>query len=376
MEGLRHKIGLIRSTSPSLTQGKGVKELLGGISLGEWVYSGILIALGVLVWISVYLGFYEIYSGIQVWVLGVLAILALSVGVGLSFFLLHPVHLAIVTYFVISILAVVIFVLAGVDSFKTLIFAYIIFFAAICFGYARVKLEQRILIPFLYSRLIRRGMPVFFTGLAFTLALLYNSSPIGSGLGVPQFSREFVRVMFVPVEYIIKPLVPDFSPSMKIKDIGTLVAAEVLPSSGESTKGLRSGVGIAPRSTGDGDELPNIFGIPLPNISPEISSKIFSRIGPAISANLFSDLPEEDQEKTLIQYIHETVNEQLNAILLPYKQILSVIYLFGLFLVFKAIAMPLMWVSMGAGWIISRILMQYGVFKIKKIEVEKEELAL
>ena len=78
----------------------------------------------------------------------------------------------------------------------------------------------------------------------------------------------------------------------------------------------------------------------------------------------------------MIEFLTNLINSQISEILLPYKQFLPFVYLFGLFLVFRAIAMPIMWISMGVGWLIIKIMLKFKFLELKKVNVEKEELVL
>jgi hypothetical protein len=168
-----------------------------------------------------------------------------------------------------------------------------------------------------------------------TMAIFYNSAPVGQISEVPQFSKELISIILVPVEYALKPSVPEFSRDIKIKDVANISARE----------------------------LPRFIDLPPAVIA-------------GIVKDFFARLPKDLSNKTVTEFLHETINAQLRAVLLPYKQFLPFIYLFGLFFVFKGMGMPLMWLSLGVAWIVIKILLKFNVLKIRKINVEKEELVL
>lgn len=296
----------------------------------QWIFAGVLVGLAFVSWFFVYLAFYQVYAGFQVWGFAAFFIFLLATGVGLSFFLFHPCRLAISTYIAIGLISFLFFGWRGYD-----IIGVGAFLATIIFGYLWMKREEQLLIKFLYTRLIRRGMPIFFTGLAIALAVFYNASPMGKVLERPQLPEAFFSAILVPVEYISKQAFPGFDRNMKLGDIEELSIREV----------------------------PKLID------APPVLIETFVR-------NTFSEIPKKEQDKTLVEFLHETVNNQLDAILLPYRQFLPIVFLFGLFLVFKAIGIPLMWLSIGMGWLIVKILVQLKLLQIRKVEVEKEELVM
>jgi len=301
--GIRGKIDSVNMTS--------VKE----ISRDQWIFSGILAVLAFLAWFSFYLIVYQVISGVGIWAVSALLFLAFAISVGLSFFLLKPKILAIATYLAISILAFIFFGWRGIA-----IFAVLAFLSAMILGYKWVRAEQERLIPFWYTRLIRKGMPIFFTGLAFALAFFYSASPAGRVSAAPQIPQAIVSAMLVPTEYALRAYMPDFRRDMKISEI----------------EELRGGA----------------------------------------FKNYFMQFPQDVKGKTVAEFLTDFINTQLETSILSYKQFLPVIYLFGLFLIFKAISAPFMWISIGIGWIVMKTLLRFKVFRLHKVGVDKEELTL
>jgi len=306
------------------------KKIIAEISRDQWIFSGILVLLSFLAWFSFYLIVYQVMSGVGIWTASALLFLAFAVSVGLSFFLLKPRILAIGTYLAVALLAFVFFGWRGIE-----VFAVIVFFLTILFGYTRVRREQKNLIPFWYSRLIRKGMPIFFTGVAFTLALFYNTSPTGRISEVPQIPNNIINAALIPIEYGLRASIPDFKRDMKISEVEELGARE----------------------------LPRVINAP-----PQLTSRLVK--------DYFDKLPAPEREKTVTEFLTMFINAQLQATILPYKQLLPFIYLFGLFLVFRALATPFMWIAIGLGWGVMKILLRLNKLTLRKVQVEREELVL
>jgi len=167
------------------------------------------------------------------------------------------------------------------------------------------------------------------------LAIIYSASPLGKVLDHPQVPRVFFDVILVPTEYLVKQALPEFHRDIKLAEVEELATREA----------------------------PKFLKMP-----PEVAGSAIREI--------FSNIPAENQDKKLADFLHEAINRQLDAILVPYKNFLPIAFLFGLFLVFRAISIPIMWLSFGAGWIVVRMLLAFGILKLKKVETDKEVLVL
>jgi len=306
------------------------KRDIAEIKRDQWIFAGVLVLFAFIAWFTFYLLVYQVAGGAGIWLTSIFAFLAFAIAGGLSFFLLTPKTFAFLTYSAVAVPPFIFFGWRGIE-----VIAVLLFFVSTIFGYIWVKREQERLIPFWYARLIQKGMPIFFMGLAFALALFYNASPAGNISEVPQIPRNIIHVMLAPVEYSLRASVPDFRQDMKISEVEAL--------------GVR--------------ELPRVIDAP-----PQLTNQFVK--------DFFNRLPPEEKEKTITDFMTTFINTQLATTILPYKQFLPIIYLFGLFLVFRALAMPFMWIAMGLGWVIVKILLRFNKLKLRNVSVEKEELVL
>lgn len=303
MEALKQKAGIISQ-----------------IKRDQLIFAGVIALLAFVAWFSFYLIVYQVAGGAGIWIFSSLAFLAFAISVGLSFFLLASRRLAIATYAIDALIAFPLFGWRGIE-----IFAILAFFTATFFAYRSVRRELENSISFRCSRLLRAGLPIFFTGLAFTLALFYNTSPAGRISEVPQLSRGFVSIVLIPAEYSIKTFVPEFRRDMKISEVITL-----------NVRGLA------------GSEV----------------------------RSYFAGLPEQVQTKTATEFFQTLINDQLRATVITHRQFLPFIYLISLFFVFRAFAMPIMWLAIVTGWITIKIMLALGILELRKVATEKEELVL
>lgn len=326
MEGIRLKIGELRAKN-SVSH---ARDVFNEISRRQWLFSAVIVLASIFTWLSLYLALYQVYSGFTVWIASVFFVFLLSVIVALSFFAINSMYLVILSYLLVSLSAFLFFGWRGYE-----VLGVLVLFIALVFGYFRVKHEKSLLVKFLYIRIIRKGLPIFFTGLAVSLAIFYNASPMGKVFERPQIPKVFFDVVLLPVEYVLTPALPGFDIGMEIGDVERLTSRE----------------------------LPSFFDVP-----PAVVSGVVQ--------DFFSRVPDEVRGETITQFITDLVNAQLDAILLPYKQFLPVVFLFGLFLVFKAMGIPLMWLSIGTNWLVIKMLLRFNVIQIIKVETEKEELVL
>src|SRR3989344_1802707 len=311
-------------------QEEAIENFFFGVKKSQWIFSGALILSAVAAWVLLYFGLYSNLGGVHIWSYIILSLLLLSTGIGLSYYLLYPRRIAILTYFIISAVALGFFGWRGWE-----VYGVIAFFVATLRGYQVVQYELKIIIPFLYARLLARGLPIFFTGLAFTFAVFFNESPVGQSAGRPQIPKDVMNVAMIPAEYAIKSFEPGFSRNMTMNDAGELFIGRP----------------------------PSFFKVP-----PE-SVRVFLE-------NFFAGVPPESQNTTVSEFLRGGINAQIAAIIRPYEEYLSFVFLLGLFFVFRAISIPMMWLSIGTGWIISNFLKKLGAIHMRKVTVEKEELRL
>lgn len=304
------------------------------ISKRQWIFAGAIIASAGIAWFLFCTIVYKATHGLGIWIFEGLAITSFTTLIGLSFILLAPRRLAIFTYICsAALLGLLAYFTGSHESWVLLAGAGL--FASLVVGEARVRRDQKLSIQFSYAKLMRRGFPIFITGVAFALALVYNTSPSGKASDTPQLAAGIGEKILIPIEYILKPMMPEFRHDMKIKEVEMLSARE-LP---KLVKGPPEVVAMAVRE-------------------------------------LFSKLPKEEQEKNAGNFLEDFVNQQLKTTLLPYKRFFPFLYMFGLFLLLRSIGVPMMWLAIGAGWIAMKILLAANTLKIQKVMVEKEELIL
>lgn len=300
----------------------------------QWIFAGAIVVCAVCAWFLLYLVGYEGVRGFRTLIFAASAFLILTVLLSLSFLFLAPRRLAILTYAGVSALFLLPFALTRHFGWEIFLGAGAIFVSLIMSN-AWTKREQKITIQFSYRSLTRRGLAAFITGVAFALTLMYISSPRGKISDIPQLGDGLGEKILIPVEYLLKPVIPEFRHDMKIREVKELSAREVP----KLVKGSREVTAIAVRE-------------------------------------LFSRLPKEEQEKTIGNFLQNFVNHQLKSTLAPYKRFFPFLYIIGLFLLLRSIGVPLSWVALGVGWIAMKILLKAKILKIQKVMAEKEEVSL
>lgn len=291
MEGLRAFVKYVqklrRCTKKASLLAAVRKDIVSDLTRDQLIFAGLLCAAAYIVWFLIFVLFNQTAGGLLVLSLAIISLLIFSTGIALSFFLLKPARLAFGVYIVVALMPVAFF---GGSGLKLSAAGFL--GSSLIFGFLWIQREQKLLLPFLYSRLLHRGMPIFFTGFALALALLYSTSPIGRDIAVPQFPTGFF------------------------------------------------------------DFISGILGY--------------------VEVPFFENIPAE----SLPTFLNEMINSRIRAIIMPYEQYLSFIYFFGLFLVIRALGMPLMWLAIGLGWLIVKIMLHLDIIKIHRVAVQKEELVL
>lgn len=307
-----------------------IQDKFSAIKDRQLIFTAAAVILSLFTWFSLYLAFYQIYSGFSIWIISLALIFLMSVIISIGFFIIESKKLAVISYAFVSLPTFLFFGWRGYE-----LVGIFVFFLTMVAGYIFVKREEGWLIKFMYIRLVRRGLPIFFTGFALALAIFYNASPLGGVFERPQIPKTIFEIALTPIEYMARAGLPGFDKNMNVGDIEKLTSRE----------------------------LPGLFNIP-----PAVLS--------GFTRDFFAGVSEEVKSKNLAQFLTETTNSQLDSMLQPYKQFLPIVFLFGLFLVFKAISVPLMWLSILISWILIKALLRFKVLHIIKVDAKKEELAL
>lgn len=231
-----------------------------------------------------------------------------------------------------AVLFLVLFFFFGLQGFT--IVGILVFTLAMLWAYQKANNERKLLVEFKTFRILKRALPIFFTGLALFLAFAYNSLVLQDvfedDLIIPP---QLYDTLFGPTEVILSILFPDYEKGMSIGEFQEIIVESFLP--------------------------------------PEILDQIGGDV--RFAADF---LDEEISAQSLRDFSYNWLNENTSSILEPFRGILPFLFIIGLFFVFKTFSLPLLWFSFGVSWLVVKVLLLYNVVAVRTISVDKKEMVL
>lgn len=197
---------------------------------------------------------------------------------------------------------------------------------------------------FRLSKILRRGMPLFFTAVAILISVFY-----------------FASLTETASSYIVPRAVFDLS----------------LPYTEEALQALLPGF----KSTLSGDEL--IFGIvesqlkkegvDISKVSRGELSTLLKAQRSALEQALGASIPGEANAADLI---YELLNTRAEALLGEYKIYMPYISAVGFFLTIKVLSSPLYLIALGFIWLVMQFLLAIGALRRETVSIEVERITL
>ena len=312
-----------------------------GVSLHTyWAFGAVVIG-SLFVWGFLWFLFLALPASIIPWVLGILLLLLWSVVVGMSFLIFDPLYLGYITYGAASLSPLVFF---GGSGWVWVGVAVFFIFTVVAFR--RVVEERELLVSFRFFRLMRRGVPMFFSGLAVLLAFVYHFSPIGAYAVPVQVPRMVVDAVFVPLDGLLESLVPGYYSGMTVGEFQSRVAPSLLG---------------------------NLI---LSTLPQNISGQFTQRDLQELTSNFTISRDPDVLNQTIPAFTHQRLNEYIAASIEPFKELFSIFFLIGLAFVFKALSVPLMWLAIVLGWLMMKLFLLLHIFEMRLVVVNKEKLVL
>lgn len=282
---------------------------------------------------GIFLSFSLVVWGLVYWILvshaeAPLAIAFIMVG-GLVWTLAYLIVLlfiqqrfAYLLYGCLTLLLLLFFGFHGSSVLGIILFGFLLILA-----HERSQRTRAFLAEFNAPFIARKGLAVFFTGLALLIAFLYTSFTFSPTIEDLIISPKAYHVAFYPAETVFKILFP----------------------------GYRSGMTM--------DEFQQFV---LSNITKRFfpKEKIESRPLALFDKGVGSE--------TLEEYTRTLINKNLQNILAPYQDLLPTFFIIGIFFAVRFLLWPFMWLVIGTLVIAIKLLLLYNILTIKKVEVVKD----
>lgn len=220
---------------------------------------------------------------------------------------------------------------------KYTILGIILFGIILWIAYIRVERIKNSLAQFKALFLARRFFTIFFTGLAVLLAFIY-SSYILSDYSIDDFhvSESVYHILFIPIETSLRIVIPKYKKGMTVGELQEVLVDNFL------TRFL-----------------------PEKDTQIDVPQGINFNQETEFSPMLYGDVI----NMTLEQFSLNWINTSVAIIVEPYKDILPVFFIVGLFSVIKFLLWPLKWLSLIFIWLAIKLLMLYSIISIKETQI-------
>lgn len=211
------------------------------------------------------------------------------------------------------------------------------FVVCLWWAYKRAQNEKRLLVNFQPLRVARSSLPIFFAGLSLLLAFAYNSIIISDSLKEPRVSKTFFSLVYTPADLLLRISIPGFNSQTTISELQGTFIENILPN-------------ILPKSILNSGANNRLFSTQFTN--PEIGAQ------------------------TPKEFTFNWLNQNIDSIISPYRGLLPIFFVVGLFFTFKFIFFIFMWVVFALVILVAKLLLLYNIVSVRKIAAQKEEVFL
>lgn len=201
----------------------------------------------------------------------------------------------------------------------------IIFTVFLLWAYVATQQEKELVKRVKIARIAKRSMPKVATGLIVMLAIFYGftAADVLQQDDVEIVPLVVLEVVFTPISIVIESSVPEYQDGMSVGELQGLI----------------------------------------------------NRLLPTRQSIVLVDDPETLAQSVPV-FLHGVVNESLRTILTPYRGVAPIFLVLGIFFVFKAMSVPIIWLALATVWLLKWALLRGGALKIQKTPTEEERLIL
>lgn len=216
---------------------------------------------------------------------------------------------------VFSVAMAVLLILFGLHSILAVVAVLAVFWGML-HAYRNAATERALLVSFRPFRILRRGFPPFFLGLSLFLAIIYQGFILEGAFSDEGsgISMQTYERIFRPVESVLQTALPGYEIGMSIGSVQDLVNVDF--------------------------------------------------VGSEVAERSFKDVS------------FEYVNANIQALLAPYRDLLPIFFVVGLFFVFQFLSLPFRWLAIGATLLVIKVLVLYNIATVQETRVVKEERVL
>lgn len=231
------------------------------------------------------------------------------------------------------------FIPAGSTAFAGIALAL----AGAFLAYRRIRSEARLAVSFSLTKILRQGLPLFFTTLAFVVSVFYFSfiAQQKEGVILPRAVFEFSLPF---LQNTLQGIIPGFRAEATLD--------ELLLEGAKTQLGAKVDIAKVPKS-----ELEKLLAEERRSFSQGLGIKI---TGKEKAADL----------------LYELANQKIEDFAGPYKQYLPYLTAFGFFLAVKVLTLPIYFITLGLLWLAVQLLLFLKILKKETVTIQVEKIAL
>ncbi|MFY9462127.1 MAG: hypothetical protein WAP51_02910, partial [Candidatus Sungiibacteriota bacterium] len=207
----------------------------------------------------------------------------------------------------------------------------------------RIRSEAKLAVSFNLSKILRQGLPLFFTTLAFVVSVFYFSS-IALEKNQTILPRSVFELSLPLLQNTLQDLIPGFRAAATVD--------ELLLEAAKSQLGAEVDISKVPKS-----QLEKLLVESRQSLSQGFGIKI---TGKEKAADL----------------IYELANQKIEDFAGPYKRYLPYLTAFGFFLAVKVLTLPLYFITLGLLWLAVQLLLFLRVLKKEIVTIQVEKVIL
>ena len=214
---------------------------------------------------------------------------------------------------------------------------------AITWAFHRIRQEATSATVFRLSKILRQGLPLFFTAVALLISLFYFVK-IAEDSNQPVIPRSVFDISLPFLEGAFKGILPGFRAHTTVD--------ELLLDALRSQEGNEVDIAKIPRSQ-------------LDMFLKEQRAALGKGLGITITG-----------KEQAADFLYNLTNQKIGDFVGPYKQYLPYLSVIGFFLAIKALTLPFYFISLGLVYIVMRVLLAVRVLRREKAMIEVERIIL
>ena len=285
--------------------------------------------------------------------------------------------IAVVT-FVLATFSFFIFYPPGLLSLAILLLLLIV----LSLTFISIERERSVRIKISVYKILRRGFPVVLTMLSILLAVTYYLASAESieekGVQIPR--QSFDSSTGILENYVAKAYIPGFTKDMSVSEASFQLLLNEIAKEGASWRDMSIATDLESTLVAEGIDINNdqavMDAIQDNQVVREKALELYQETG--TDDNILSSfgLDQMATNQPVIDAAYNALNDKINDLLQPYRNIVPIIFAVTFFLVLQFLNFFIKWIVYGTVWLIFIILKATKFVRVDKVEKLVEEINL